>query len=89
MKRERALLDRLTYDGFVRLHFTFQDALSLYMGLEVVPNGGWGAGGGGWWAGGAEGQWAAPHWVWRPSSALCSQHGGAARYLRLLPCKDL
>lgn len=39
MKRERALLDRLSYDGIVRLHFTFQDALSLYMGLEHCPNG--------------------------------------------------
>ncbi len=39
VKRERALLDRLSYEGIVRLHFTFQDALSLYMGLEVCPNG--------------------------------------------------
>lgn len=39
MKRERALLDRLSDGGIVQLHFTFQDALSLYMGLEHCPNG--------------------------------------------------
>lgn len=39
VKRERALLDRLSDGGIVQLHFTFQDALSLYMGLEHCPNG--------------------------------------------------
>ncbi|GAB4821386.1 hypothetical protein N2152v2_008432 [Parachlorella kessleri] len=39
VKRERQLLDRLSYEGIVQLYFTFQDALSLYMGLEVCPNG--------------------------------------------------
>ena len=39
MRRERLLLDRLAYEGIVKLYFTFQDALSLYMGLEVCPNG--------------------------------------------------
>ena len=39
VRRERALLDRLSDEGIVALHFTFQDALSLYMGLEFCPNG--------------------------------------------------
>ena len=53
IRNERALLDRLRYEGIASLHFTFQDALSLYLGLELCPNGGWGLGGGvggGLWA---------------------------------------
>ena len=51
IRNERALLDRLRYEGIASLHFTFQDALSLYLGLELCPNGGWGLGGG--WGGGS------------------------------------
>lgn len=36
---ERKLLDQFDYEGIVRLHFTFQDATSLYFGLELCPNG--------------------------------------------------
>lgn len=36
---ERALLDRLEHAGIVRLHFTFQDAGNLYLGLDLCPNG--------------------------------------------------
>jgi len=39
VRRERNLLDRLTDEGIVRLHFTFQDALSLYFGLDYCPGG--------------------------------------------------
>jgi 3-phosphoinositide dependent protein kinase-1 len=39
LRRERAILDRLTHPGVVRLHFTFQDALSVYLGLEYCPGG--------------------------------------------------
>ncbi len=52
VKRERALLDRLIDEGIVKLFFTFQDSRSLYMGLEVCPNGAWVAGG----PGGGEGR---------------------------------
>lgn len=39
IKNERSILDRLTYDGVVRLCFTFQDTHSLYMGLELCEQG--------------------------------------------------
>ncbi|KAL4437322.1 hypothetical protein ABPG75_004461 [Micractinium tetrahymenae] len=39
IKKERQLLDQLSYEGIARLHFTFQDAYSLYLGLEYCPNG--------------------------------------------------
>lgn len=39
VRRERALLDSLEDDGVVNLHFTFQDAASLYLGLEYCPGG--------------------------------------------------
>lgn len=41
IRRERQILDTLQYDGIATLFFTFQDAYSLYMGLEYCPNGGW------------------------------------------------
>eukprot|EP00959_Pyramimonas_sp_CCMP1952_P342238 7170218-Pyramimonas_sp.AAC.1 len=34
IKNERNILDKLTYEGVVRLYFTFQDDTTLYMGLE-------------------------------------------------------
>ena len=40
ISNERKLLDQFDYEGIVRLHFTFQDAASLYFGLELCPNGG-------------------------------------------------
>ncbi|KAK9904077.1 hypothetical protein WJX75_003895 [Coccomyxa subellipsoidea] len=39
ISNERKLLDQFDYEGIVRLHFTFQDAASLYFGLELCPNG--------------------------------------------------
>jgi len=39
IRAERALLDQLAHPGIVRLHFTFQDAASLYLGLELCPKG--------------------------------------------------
>lgn len=39
VQRERILLSRLQYDGIIKLHFTFQDADSLYLGLDYCPNG--------------------------------------------------
>jgi hypothetical protein len=33
------LLDVLDYEGVIKLYFTFQDANSLYMGLELCENG--------------------------------------------------
>lgn len=39
IKNERQLLDQLRHEGIARLHFTFQDAFSLYLGLEHCPNG--------------------------------------------------
>ena len=39
IRTERALLDRLAHPGIVRLRFTFQDAASLYLGLDLCPNG--------------------------------------------------
>ncbi|CAL8470828.1 g10370 [Coccomyxa elongata] len=39
ISNERKLLDQFDYEGIVRLHFTFQDATSLYFGLELCPNG--------------------------------------------------
>ncbi|KAI3424807.1 hypothetical protein D9Q98_008193 [Chlorella vulgaris] len=39
IRRERQILDTLQYDGIATLFFTFQDAYSLYMGLEYCPNG--------------------------------------------------
>ena len=39
IRAERALLDRLAHPGIVRLRFTFQDAASLYLGLDLCPNG--------------------------------------------------
>ena len=39
ISNERKLLDQLDYEGIVRLYFTFQDATSLYFGLELCPNG--------------------------------------------------
>jgi len=40
ISNERKLLDSFDYEGIVHLHFTFQDADSLYFGLELCPNGG-------------------------------------------------
>lgn len=37
--QERKILDIISYDGVAALHFTFQDASSLYLGLEVCPGG--------------------------------------------------
>ncbi|KAL4439495.1 hypothetical protein ABPG77_008824 [Micractinium sp. CCAP 211/92] len=39
IRKERQLLDQLRYNGVARLYFTFQDAYSLYLGLEYCPNG--------------------------------------------------
>ena len=39
IKRERAILDSLNDEGVAKLYFTFQDALSLYLGLEYCPGG--------------------------------------------------
>ncbi|BDA45583.1 probable 3-phosphoinositide-dependent protein kinase 1 at N-terminal half [Coccomyxa sp. Obi] len=39
ISNERRLLDQFDYEGIVRLHFTFQDATSLYFGLELCSNG--------------------------------------------------
>mmetsp|Transcript_29627 Transcript_29627/g.64665 ORF Transcript_29627/g.64665 Transcript_29627/m.64665 type:complete len:494 (-) Transcript_29627:208-1689(-) len=39
IKNERNILDRLTYEGVVRLYFTFQDDTTLYMGLELCEDG--------------------------------------------------
>ncbi len=39
IKTERKLLDRLDSPWIVNLHFTFQDAHSLYFVLELCPNG--------------------------------------------------
>ena len=39
IRAERALLDRLAHPGIVRLRFTFQDAASLYLGLDLCPSG--------------------------------------------------
>ncbi|GBF94960.1 3-phosphoinositide dependent kinase [Raphidocelis subcapitata] len=39
IRNERTILDRLHHPGVAELHFTFQDADSLYMGLEYCPNG--------------------------------------------------
>eukprot|EP00242_Pyramimonas_sp_CCMP2087_P010200 CAMPEP_0198211346 /NCGR_PEP_ID=MMETSP1445-20131203/23331_1 /TAXON_ID=36898 /ORGANISM="Pyramimonas sp., Strain CCMP2087" /LENGTH=367 /DNA_ID=CAMNT_0043885587 /DNA_START=341 /DNA_END=1444 /DNA_ORIENTATION=- len=39
IKNERNILDKLTYDGVVRLYFTFQDENNLYMGLECCEAG--------------------------------------------------
>ena len=40
IKNERVLLDKINYEGICDLHFTFQDQDSLYLGLELCPNGG-------------------------------------------------
>ena len=39
IRNERNLLDRLDDAGVVQLHFTFQDAANLYLGLDLCPNG--------------------------------------------------
>ena len=39
IKNERFLLDRINYEGISDLYFTFQDQDSLYLGLELCPNG--------------------------------------------------
>eukprot|EP00878_Enallax_costatus_P040720 GHUV01047074.1.p1 GENE.GHUV01047074.1~~GHUV01047074.1.p1 ORF type:complete len:291 (+),score=88.91 GHUV01047074.1:747-1619(+) len=39
IRNERNILDQLHHPGVVELHFTFQDAESLYLGLEYCPNG--------------------------------------------------
>lgn len=39
IRRERQILDSLAHPGVAALHFTFQDAYSLYLGLEHCPNG--------------------------------------------------
>ncbi|GAX82854.1 hypothetical protein CEUSTIGMA_g10280.t1 [Chlamydomonas eustigma] len=39
VKSERFILDALDYDGIVKLKFTFQDADSLYFGLEYCSGG--------------------------------------------------
>ena len=40
VRNERHVLDKTNYEGVVNLHFTFQDENSLYLGLELCPNGG-------------------------------------------------
>ena len=40
VRNERYVLDKTNYEGVVNLHFTFQDDSSLYLGLELCPNGG-------------------------------------------------
>ena len=40
VRNERYVLDKTNYEGVVNLHFTFQDDNSLYLGLELCPNGG-------------------------------------------------
>lgn len=39
IRQERAILDALRHPGIARLLFTFQDKVSLYMGIEHCPNG--------------------------------------------------
>jgi len=39
VKMERMILDQLDFPGVVKLHFTFQDVQSLYMGLECCSDG--------------------------------------------------
>lgn len=39
IKNERFLLDKINYEGISDLYFTFQDQDSLYLGLELCPNG--------------------------------------------------
>jgi len=39
VRRERNVLNRIPDDSIATLHFTFQDALSLYFGLEYCPGG--------------------------------------------------
>lgn len=39
IKNERFLLDKINYEGICDLYFTFQDQDSLYLGLELCPNG--------------------------------------------------
>lgn len=39
VKNERFLLDKINYEGICDLHFTFQDQHSLYLVLELCPNG--------------------------------------------------
>lgn len=39
IKQERNVLDQCDYAGIARLYFTFQDEASLYLGLELCPNG--------------------------------------------------
>eukprot|EP00884_Botryococcus_braunii_P014009 jgi/Botrbrau1/22609/Bobra.176_1s0039.1 len=39
IRRERALLDILDNPGVIKLYFTFQDAASLYLGLQLCENG--------------------------------------------------
>ncbi|KAF6259923.1 3-phosphoinoside dependent protein kinase [Scenedesmus sp. NREL 46B-D3] len=39
IRNERNVLDRLHHPGIAQLQFTFQDAESLYIGLEHCPNG--------------------------------------------------
>lgn len=41
VRTERNVLDRLDHAGVVQLLFTFQDAASLYLGLELCPEGTW------------------------------------------------
>ena len=39
LRQERNILDRCCHPGIARLHFTFQDAAAVYLGLELCPNG--------------------------------------------------
>ncbi|KAG6542725.1 hypothetical protein Mapa_015884 [Marchantia paleacea] len=39
VKMERLILDQLDHPGVTRLHFTFQDSLCLYMGMECCNGG--------------------------------------------------
>ncbi|MEW5297968.1 MAG: hypothetical protein WDW38_003738 [Sanguina aurantia] len=39
IKGERRILDCIDYDGVTKLHFTFQDEQSLYMGMELCSGG--------------------------------------------------
>lgn len=39
IRQERGLMDRLRHPGIARLLFSFQDNLSLYLGIEHCPHG--------------------------------------------------
>jgi len=39
VKNERDILDRMDHPGIAKLHYTFQDQHTLYLGIELCPNG--------------------------------------------------